>query len=293
MSETTRSTSEGLSQLNQRIAVIDQAQQKITSLSGQVVQLQQILANKQSRGAFGEGRMQAIVQDGLAQGSYEFQPTLSNGKRPDCIIRLPNGASGLVVDAKFPLEAWSAIRAAEGPEAVRAAEAQFRRDTQNHIQDIATRYLIPGETQDMAFMFVPSESIFADIHERFDDVIQRAHRAHVVIVSPSLLMLAIQVVQSVLRDAQMRQQAHLIRDEVIKLLGDVGRLDERVRKLQAHFTQVTTDVEAIVTSTRKIKGRADKIEAMELAEGEVAVPAPPVPAAELPAELPFRQIEEV
>src|ERR1700686_2543298 len=232
MSETTPSTHENLSRLNERLAIIDQAQKNITTLASQVGQLQQILANKQTRGAFGQARMEAIAQDGLAPGSYEFQATLSNGTRPDCVIRLPNGASGLVVDAKFPLEGWNAIRAASTPEAVRAAEAQFRRDTLKHVQDIADRYLVPGETQDTAFMFVPSESIFADIHERFEDVVQRALRTHVVIVSPSLLMLAIQVVQSLLRDARMREQAHVIQEEVVRLMDDVRRLDDRVRKLQ-------------------------------------------------------------
>jgi DNA recombination protein RmuC len=290
INETTRSTHENLSRLNERLAVIDKAQQNITTLSGQVVQLQQILANKQTRGAFGQARMEAIIQDGLAPGSYEFQATLSNGTRPDCVIRLPNGASGLVVDAKFPLEAWNAIRAGNTPEAVRSAEAQFRRDTLKHIQDIADRYLVPGETQDTAFMFVPSESIFADIHERFEDVIQRGHRAHVVIVSPSLLMLSIQVVQSLLRDARVREQAHVIQDEVVKLMDDVRRLDDRVRKLQNHFGAAVTDVEQILTSTRKITSRGARIEAVEL-DNEVAKPA--VAEAERVApQLPFTQIEE-
>ena len=290
MSEATRSTHENLSRLNERLAVIDKAQTNITALSGQVVQLQQILANKQTRGAFGQARMEAIVQDGLAPGSYEFQATLSNGTRPDCLIRLPNGASGLVVDAKFPLEAWNAIRAANTPEAVRSAEAQFRRDTLKHVQDIADRYLVPGETQDTAFMFVPSESVFADIHERFEDVIQRAHRAHVVIVSPSLLMLSIQVVQSLLRDARVREQAHVIQDEVVKLMDDIRRLDDRVRKLQNHFGAAVGDVEQILTSTRKIVARGAKIEAVELAD-EVAAPAAPEREPVAP-QLPFTQIEE-
>jgi DNA recombination protein RmuC len=293
MSDSERSTSENLSRLNERIAVIDQAQQNITTLSGQVVQLQQILSNKQTRGAFGQGRMEAIIQDGLAIGSYEFQARLSNGRQPDCIIRLPNGASGLVVDAKFPLEAWNAIRAANGPEALRAAEAQFRRDTLKHVQDIAERYLVPGETQDTAFMFVPSESIFADIHERFEDVVQRAHRAHVVIVSPSLLMLSIQVVQSLLRDARVREQAHVIQKEVVTLVDDVRRLDERVRKLQAHFSQATSDVDGILTSTRKISARGARIEAVELEDVPEAAKPPPLRDDELPAQLPFTQIEEV
>ena len=270
MSETTRGTHENLTKLNERLAVIDTAQQNITALSSQVVELQHILANKQTRGAFGQARMEAIVQDGLPNGAYQFQATLQNGNRPDCVILMPNGAPGLVVDAKFPLEAWNAIRAAEAPDENRAAETRFRRDMQKHIQDIAARYFIPGETQDTAFLFVPSESIFADIHERFEDIIQRAHRARIVIVSPSLLMLSIQVVQSVLRDQRMREQAHVIRDEVVKLMGDVGRLDDRVRKLQAHFSQATTDIDNILISTRKVAGRGARIEALDFGEAPTA-----------------------
>src|SRR5690606_21612833 len=148
----------------------------------------------------GQSRMEAIVADGLPHGGYEFQATLTNGNRPDCLIRMPNEAPALVIDAKFPLEAWNAIRDAEAEaDAARAAQL-FRRDMEVHIRAIAEKYLIVGETQDTAFMFVPSESIFADIHENFEPVVQRAHRARVVIVSPSLLMLSIQVVQSILKD---------------------------------------------------------------------------------------------
>jgi DNA recombination protein RmuC len=288
LADTTRSTHENLSKLGERLAVIDKAQQNITALSGQVVKLENILSNKQTRGAFGQARMEAIVQDGLTPGQYEFQKTLSNGNRPDCMILLPNGAHGLVIDAKFPLEAWNAMRAADGLEATRAAEAQFRRDTLKHIQDIAARYLLPGETQDTAFLFIPSESIFAEIHERFEDIVQRAHRAHIVIVSPSLLMLSIQVVQSLLRDARMREQAHVIQAEVIKLMDDVQRLDDRVRKLQNHFGAVAGDVEQILTSTRKIVKRGSEIRDVELGEEDApaARKSPDLP------ELPFTQIEE-
>ena len=290
MTETTRHTHENLTKLNERLAVIDTAQKNITALSSEVVELQKILANKQTRGAFGQARMEAIVQDGLPMGSYEFQATLRNGNRPDCLIFLPNGAPGLVIDAKFPLEAWNAIRVAETPETSRAAEAQFRRDMQKHIQDIADRYFIPGETQDTAFMFVPSESIFGDIHERFEDVVQRAHRARVVIVSPSLLMLSIQVVQSVLRDQRMREQAHVIRDEVMKLMDDVGRLDERVRKLQTHFSQANTDIDDILVSTRQ--GQQPRREDHRARVRGTLAPArrPPRPAnADGPPELPFHR----
>ena len=266
MVESTRNTHENLVRLNERLAVIDTAQRNITELSSQVVGLQHILANKQTRGAFGQARMEAIVQDGLPMGSYQFQATLSNGNRPDCVVAFPNGAAGLVVDAKFPLEAWNAIRAAEGAERTRAAETQFRRDITKHLKDIAERYLIPGETQDTAFMFVPSESIFADIHERFEDLIQAAHRLRIVIVSPSLLMLSIQVIQSVLKDAGMREQAHLIQGEVMKLMEDLGRVDERVRKLKTHFDQASRDIDDILISTRKLTVRGEKIEALEFGE---------------------------
>lgn len=265
MTEQTKSTHESLAKLQERLAVIDTAQGNIQSLAGQVVQLQAILSNKQTRGAFGQSRMEAIVADGLPMGAYEFQATLSNGSRPDCLVKMPNGTASLVIDAKFPLEAWNAIRAAESPELQKVASQAFRRDIEVHIRDIAEKYLLRGETQDTAFMFVPSESVFAEIHENFEALVQRAHRARVVIVSPSLLMLSIQVVQAILKDARMREQAHLIQHEVIRLMDDVGRLDDRVRKLQSHFGQASKDVEDILVSSSKVTKRGQKIEAMEFA----------------------------
>lgn len=271
MGEQTRSTHENLAKLQERLAVIDTAQNNIRELAGQVVQLQEILANKQTRGAFGQSRMEAIVADGLPAGAYEFQATLSNGMRPDCLVRMPNGAPSLVVDAKFPLEDWNTMRQAEDPEARKAAAQRFRRDVEIHIRDISEKYLITGETQDTAFLFVPSESIFAGIHEEFEGLVQKAHRSRIVIVSPSLLMLSIQVIQSILKDARMREQAHLIQGEVIRLMEDVSRLDDRVRKLQAHFLQANKDVDLILTSTEKVTKRGAKIEALEF--GAEAQPA--------------------
>ncbi len=264
--EQTRSTHENLSKLQERLAVIDTAQNNIQSLAGQVVQLQAILANKQTRGAFGQSRMEAIIADGLPMGAYEFQATLSNATRPDCLVRMPNGTASLVIDAKFPLESWNALKASETPEAKRHYEQLFRRDMEVHIRDIAAKYFISGETQDTAFLFVPSESIFAEIHENFEVIIQRAHRSRVVIVSPSLLMLSIQVIQSVLKDARMREQAHLIQGEVVRLMDDVARLDERVRKLQSHFSQASRDIDDILISTSKLTRRGAKIEALELGD---------------------------
>ncbi|MCO6390217.1 DNA recombination protein RmuC [Aliihoeflea aestuarii] len=267
ITEQTKSTHENLAKLQERLAVIDTAQSNIQSLAGQVVQLQHILSNKQTRGAFGQARMEAIVADGLPNGAYEFQTTLSNGSRPDCTIRMPNGAPDLVIDAKFPLESWNAIRAAaeaENPDAQKYASQNFRRDVEVHLKAISEKYLIQGETQATAFMFVPSESIFAEIHENFEALVQKAHRARIVIVSPSLLMLSIQVIQAVLKDARMREQAHLIQGEVVRLMEDLGRLDERVRKLQTHFGQANRDIDLILTSTEKLTKRGEKIEALEL-----------------------------
>ena len=263
ITEQTKSTHDNLRTLQERLAVIDAAQNNIQSLAKDVVGLQAILSNKQTRGAFGQSRMETIVADGLPMGAYAFQTTLSNGSRPDCTIRMPNNSPPLVVDAKFPLEAWNVIRETENPEQKKMASQQFKRDMEVHIRDISEKYLIAGETQDMAFLFVPSESIFAEIHENFESVVQKAHKARVVIVSPSLLMLSIQVIQSVLKDQRMREQAHLIQGEVIRLMEDLSRLDDRTRKLQSHFIAAQKDVEMIITSSDKLAKRGAKIEAME------------------------------
>lgn len=255
-----------LSHLAERLAVIDAAQRNLADLSKEMVGLQAILSDKQQRGAFGQARMEAIVADGLPRGRYAFQATLSNGTRPDCLIAFPNGAPRLAVDAKFPLEAWTALREAGDADTARRAETQFRRDMAGHVRDIAGRYLIAGETQDTAFMFVPSESMFSDLHERFADIVQLAYRARVVIVSPSLLLLAIQVIQSLLRDAEMRAQAHVIQDEVRKLVEDVMRLDERVGKLQGHFGQALRDIDEINTSSKKIRQRGERINGLDFSD---------------------------
>ena len=264
ITEQTKATHENLRRLQERLAVIDTAQTNIVSLAKDMAGLQSILSNKQTRGAFGQSRMETIIADGLPMGSYAFQTTLSNGSRPDCTVRMPKGQPVLVIDAKFPLEGWNAIRNAAEPEASRQAAQQFRRDMEVHIRDISGKYLIAGETQDTAFLFVPSESIFAEIHENFEAVVQKAHRARVIIVSPSLLMLSIQVIQSILRDARMREQAHLIQGEVIRLMEDLTRLDDRVRKLHGHFLTTQKDVDDILTSSEKLKRRGTRIEALDL-----------------------------
>ncbi|MCO5137160.1 MULTISPECIES: DNA recombination protein RmuC [unclassified Shinella] len=279
ISEQTRSTHENLRRLQERLAVIDNAQSNIQSLAKDVVGLQAILSNKQTRGAFGQSRMETIIADAMPPGAYQFQAQLSNGVRPDCTIRMPNGQPPLVVDAKFPLEAWNALSDGRSPEAAKLAAQQFRRDMETHIRDIAEKYLLAGETQDTAFLFVPSESIFASIHENFEAIVQRAHRARIVIVSPSLLMLSVQVLQALLKDQRMREQAHVIQGEVARLMDDLTRLDDRVRKLSGHFTAAQKDVDLILTSTEKLTRRGARIGDMEF-ETASALSAPAETAVE-------------
>lgn len=270
LNESNKTTQESLTRLQERLAVIDNAQNNIQSLAQDVVGLQAILQNKQSRGAFGQSRMEAIVQDGLPIGAFEFQATLSNSSRPDCIIHMPNDAPALVIDAKFPLEAWSRIQDAGDGMERKSAASDFRKHLETHVKDISSKYLISGETQDTAFMFVPSESIFAEIHENFEALVQKAHKARVVIVSPSLLLLSIQVIQALLKDARMREQAHLIQAEVVKFTEDLNRLDERVRKLKTHHDQSGRDIDNILISSGKLSQRGAKIEAMEFRPDQLA-----------------------
>ena len=265
MEKTKQNTAENLQRLNERLAVIDRAQKNITELATQVTSLQSVLANKQSRGAFGQGQMEAIIQDGLPKGAYAFQQSLSNRTRPDCCVFLPDRRP-LVIDAKFPLEAVTAHREAKSDDERKAAAQRLRTDVAKHVSDIAGKYLIPGETQELAFMFVPSESVYAELHDGFDDIVQKAFRAKVIIVSPSLLMIAIHVIRQIQKDARMREAAGEIRDEVGHLMKDVGLLGERVRKLQAHFTQSNEDIRQALISVDKIEARGERIREVELGE---------------------------
>lgn len=275
LEQNVRQTNESLGRLQERLAVIDSAQKNLTELTGEVVTLKDVLSNKQARGAYGQGRMEAIIRDGLPAAFFSFQPTLSNGRRPDCLVTLPGDGRGLVIDAKFPLESFTQLRAARGEQEKKAASARVRGDVGQHVKDIAERYFLPGETQDMALLFVPSEAIHADLHEHFDDVIQKAHRARVMIVSPSLLALAIQLMQSLVRDARMREEAQVIQAEVGKLLDDVRRLGDRVEKLDGHFRQAQEDVALIKTSAGKVTGRAERIGALEFDDGPGSQPTLP------------------
>jgi len=268
LSENATKTAETLGGIGARLTVIDEAQKNISALSGQVVSLQQVLSNKQSRGAFGQAQMEEIVRDGLPVSLYDFQFTLSNRNRPDCVIRIPGNKALLVIDSKFPLEGFGLLRNAVNDDERKSAQAQVRATVAKHVSDIAEKYLIPGEVQTPAIMFVPSESLYADLHDGFADVIQKAHRANVIVVSPNILMLAINTIQTVMKDARMREQADLIKKEVGALLNDVRLLSDRVSKLQAHFNQADADIKNILISTAKITGRAEKIEKVELAPPE-------------------------
>ena len=260
-------TADSLQKLNERLVVIDGAQRNITELASQVTSLQSVLTNKQQRGAFGQGRMEIIVQDGLPKGCYQFQFTLSNNSRPDCAVFLPDQRP-LVIDAKFPLEAVTAFREAKSDEERKHAAARVRQDIGRHVSDIAHKYLIRGETQDLALMFVPSESVYLELHDGFDDVVQKAMRAQVLIVSPALLMLAISVIQQIQKDARMREAADQIHAEVGHLMDDLKRMQERVLKLQQHFGQANEDVRQILISAEKVEKRATRIADVEFGDDD-------------------------
>jgi DNA recombination protein RmuC len=283
LNETARKTNDSIARLNERLAVIDNAQKNLTELSTNMVSLQEILANKQARGAFGQMRMETIVTDGLPKGAYTFQATLSNGKRPDCLLHMPNASASVVIDAKFPLEGFEAFRIARREEEKKEAARRVRIDVGRHVEAMAERYFIPGETQDTAILFVPSEAIYADLCEHFSDLVQKAHRSRIVICAPNMLMLAVQTMQAILKDVQMREQAHLIQREVTRLMDDMGRFRERVLDLQRHFGQANQDIEKILTSSDKIAQRGRKIETLEFEEnaqaavGEAQAASPPKP----------------
>ena len=268
LADSATKTAASLTSIGERLTVIDAAQKNITALSDRVVSLQDILSDKQARGAWGQERMEDIVRDQLPPDLYAFQATLSNGKSPDCLIRIPSMAAGIVIDAKFPLEAFEALKAAPDEAARKAAAAQMRSDVQKHIADIAAKYLIPGEVQTPALMFVPSESVYAELHAGFPEIMQRARRAQVVIVSPHILWLAVNTIRTLMRDAKMREQAHEIQKEVGLLLKDVKLLAERVADLRTHFERTSKDIGEIEKPMGRVAGRAARIEAVELTAPE-------------------------
>lgn len=266
LEQNARTTADQLARLGERLAVIDRAQANMSALSQEMISLKHVLSNKQTRGAYGQGRMEAIVRDGLPTGAFVFQSTLPNGSRPDCVVKLPGDDRPMIIDAKFPLEAFTAFRDARDDDQRRKAAARVRADVGRHIRDIESKYLLAGETQDIALLFVPSESIYADLQEHFDDLAQKSANARVIIVSPSLLMMAIQVMQAIVRDVRMREQAHMIQAEVRRLLEDITRLRERSDRLATHLRQANEDAEQVGASMRKIAARGERIQQLEFEE---------------------------
>ena len=266
LQQTTAKTTETLTDLRERLAKIDVAQQKISSLSEQVVSLQEVLSNKQARGAFGEIQLNDLVTSILPPNAYEFLMVLSNAKRADCVLRLPNPPGTIVIDAKFPLESYHALRTAASDREKLEAERFFRASVLKHIKDISEKYIIPGETAESALMFLPSEAIYAELHANFTDVVEVSYRSKVWIVSPTTLMATLNTVRAVLKDAKMREQAGVIQKEVGTLVEDIGRLDSRIESLSKHFKQANEDVDNIRISSSKIGKRIQRIEDIELGE---------------------------
>ena len=256
-------TAHSLGELQQRLATIDKAQTKIEKLSGDVLSLQDILSNKQTRGAFGEIQLNDIVSKALPADAFAFQATLSNGKRADCLVHLPNPPGPIVIDSKFPLEAYEALRNATTDGEVQIAARQMRAAVKTHIKAISEKYIIEGETADGALMFLPSEAVYAELHANFPEVVREGFAARVWIVSPTTCMATLNTMRAVLKDARMREQAGAIRKELAMLYGDVNRLGERVGKLDTHFAQASKDIEEIKISATKAGTRARRLEDFE------------------------------
>lgn len=275
-------TGQSLKTLYERLAVIDTAQKNLTDLSQQMVGLQDILSNKQARGAFGEIQLNDLVTATLPPSAYAFQVSLANGKRADCLLKLPNPPGPIVIDAKFPLESYQALRDAGSDEAAKTAAARrFAQDVKTHVVAISEKYIVPGETAESALMFLPSEAVYAELHANFLNVVEESYRRRVWIVSPTTLMATLNTVRAVLKDSRMREQAHVIQAEVQKMMEDVGRLDDRVGKLQTHFDQATKDIRDIRISADKITKRGDKIEDLQLSDDS---PAEDLAPAQTPAQ---------
>jgi DNA recombination protein RmuC len=261
-------TAKTMGDLKERLAIIGKAQENITKLSADVVSLQEVLSNKQARGAFGETQLADQVRNALPPSAYAFQVTLSNGTRADCLLTLPNPPGSIVIDSKFPLESYHALRNAQDDRAKLEARRRFAADVLKHVNDIASKYIIVGETADSALMFLPSEAVYAELHAELPEVVEKSHRSRVYIVSPTTLMATLNTIRAVLKDAEMREQAGLIQREVAAIGDDVSRLDSRVANLQRHFGQAEEDLRQIRISTEKVQKRAVKIQELELDEVE-------------------------
>ena len=261
-----RRTAQSLGDLQQRLVAIDKAQDNITKLSGDVLSLQDILSNKQTRGAFGEIQLNDIVFKALPKDSYEFQHTLSNGKRADCLIHLPNPPGSICIDSKFPLEAYEALRNANTDWELNEAAKFLRVSVKKHIKDISEKYILDGETADGALMFLPSEAVYAELHANFPELVRAGFDARVWIVSPTTCMATLNTMRASLKDARMREQAGAIRRELGLLFGDVERLGTRVENLDRHFSQASKDISDIKISADKAGRRARRLDNFDFEE---------------------------
>ena len=261
-----RRTAQSLGELQQRLTAIDKAQDNITKLSGDVLSLQDILSNKQTRGAFGEIQLTDIVSKALPSDSYTLQHTLSNGKRADCLIHLPNPPGPICIDSKFPLEAYEALRRATTDWELNEAAKLLRTSVKKHIKDIAEKYILDGETADGALMFLPSEAVYAELHSNFPELVREGFASRVWIVSPTTCMATLNTMRAILKDARMREQAGAIRSELSKLFADVERLGTRVENLDRHFNQASKDIADIKVSADKAGRRAKRLDNFDFEE---------------------------
>ena len=266
LSHSSRRTAQSLGDLQQRLSTIDKAQEKITKLSGDVLSLQDILSNKQTRGAFGEIQLTDIVSKALPSDGFQLQATLSNGKRADCLIKLPNPPGPIVIDSKFPLEAYEALRNASSETEISSAVRLFRTSVRKHIKDISEKYIIEGETADGAILFLPSEAVYAELHANFSELVREGFSARVWIVSPTTCMATLNTMRAILKDARMREQAGAIRNELTLLYQDVDRLGTRVESLDRHFNQAAKDISEIKISADKAGRRAKRLDNFDFEE---------------------------
>ncbi|WP_421995807.1 DNA recombination protein RmuC [Reyranella sp.] len=274
LTQSEQTTGQLVTDLRERLARIDEAQKKIGELSTQVVTLQEVLSNKQARGAFGEVQLNDLVQNALPPQAYDFQYTLSSGARADCLLRLPNPPGPIAIDAKFPLESYSALRAVAAGDAagLQAAQRAFQQAIRKHIGDIRDRYIVPGETAESALMFLPSEAVYAELHANFTGLVEESYKARVWIVSPTTMMATLNTVRAVLKDVRMREQAGEIQKTVGLLMGDVQRLGDRVERLKTHFGQTEKDLREIDISADRITKRGQRILDVDLGEDPTELP---------------------
>ena len=265
LSEGFEKTTATFADVLKRLALIDEAQKKITELSSNVVSLQEVLSDKRSRGAFGEVQLNALVRNVMPESTFSLQHTLSNERVADCVLFLPHPTGNVAIDAKFPLEAYHRLTDIALPEVERRqAERQFKQDIRKHIQDISEKYIIPGETSDGAIMFIPAEAVFAEIQAHHGDLVHASQRARVWMVSPTTLMAILNTSRAVLKDEATRQQVHIIQQHLAELARDFDRFQRRMDNLAKHVRLANRDVEEVNVSAQKISNRFEKIESVEL-----------------------------